>query len=207
MEAFLEQVLPKILEQRATFTVHAHNGKASLLHKLSDRLRGYARWLPPNYRIIVVIDRDGDDCKAIKQHLEASAAAAGLSTRSVTACCWQVANRIAVEELEAWFFAEWRAVRQAYPNVARNIPAKQQFRNSDSIAGGTWEAFERILKRAGYFSSGYRKVEAARSIGQHFDTKACSSKSFQLLRDTIIEATTSVPFERVARSPTTCSRF
>ena len=42
MEGFLRQVLPKILKQRATFSIYVYQGKADLLRKLPGRLRGWA---------------------------------------------------------------------------------------------------------------------------------------------------------------------
>ncbi len=33
----------------------------------------------------------------------------------------------------------------------------------DAIPGGTWEAFERVLQRSGYFQTGLRKLEAAQT--------------------------------------------
>jgi len=64
MEVFLAGLLPRLLGQRATFTVHAHQGKSDLLAKLAPRLRAYAKWLPATWRIVVVVDRDRDDCRS-----------------------------------------------------------------------------------------------------------------------------------------------
>jgi len=55
--------------------------------------------------------------------------------RSGTALFWQVVNRIAIEELEAWYFGNWPAVVATYPNVPENIPGKAPYRNPDAIAG------------------------------------------------------------------------
>ena len=60
---------------------------------------------------------------------------------------WQVVNRVAVEELEAWYFGDWEAVRAAYPRVSANTPQRQGLRDPDGIAGGTWEAFERVMQQ------------------------------------------------------------
>ncbi|HVC51531.1 MAG TPA: DUF4276 family protein [Stellaceae bacterium] len=189
MEAFLTELLPRLVHRKATYTIHPHQGKPDLLRKLAGRLRAYSRWLPPTYRIVVIVDLDDEQCAALKGRLEAHAAAAGLHTRKmVGAIGWQVVNRIAIEELEAWFFGDWQAVRLAYPNVAKDVPGKAQYRNCDAIAGGTWEAFERVLRRAGYFSGGYRKVEAAREIGRYFEVARCSSLSFRTLHTALVEA-------------------
>ncbi len=184
MEAFLVELLPRLLTE-TTFTVHVYQGKRDLLNKLQARLRGYAKWLPANARIVVLIDRDDDDCAALKKQLERDATVAGLPTRSRGVAGWRVVNRIAIEELEAWFFGEWASVRQAYPKVPATIAKKAPYRNSHTINGGTWEALERVLKRAGYFSGGLRKVELATAIGRHFDHKVCVSASFNAFRNVL----------------------
>lgn len=188
VEAFLDRILPRIFGDRSTFNIRVHQGKTDLLAKLEARLRGYAKSLPESARIVVLVDRDGDDCKVLKQRLERVAKAAGLSTRTCGGAAWRAVNRIAVEELEAWFFGEWAGVRCAYPKLRETVPSQAAFRHCDKIAGGTWEAFERVLKRRGYFSGGLRKVEAAREIGKHFNHTNCASPSFRTFRDALIEA-------------------
>ena len=60
------------------------------------------------------------------------------------------------------------------------IVKQARYRDSDAILGGTWEAFERILQKSGYFAGGLRKVEAARTIGKYVDVNKNSSGSFQI---------------------------
>lgn len=189
MEAFLIELLPRLLDGRATFRIHTHQGRKDLLRKLSHRLRGYASWLPDNMRIVVLIDRDDSNCGALKQSMEEAADAAGLLTRSASrGADWQVVNRLAIEELEAWFFGEWAGVKSAYPKVDESIPQHAAYRQPDAIAGGTWETFQKVLCRFGYFSGGLRKVEAARAIGKHFDATRARSPSFIAFRDAILES-------------------
>jgi hypothetical protein len=75
----------------------------------------------------------------------------------------------------------------AYSRVSRTIAYKSKYRDPDAIKGGTWEAFERILKRAGYFKGGLRKIEAARDIAQYMTPKINRSKSFQVFRSCLRE--------------------
>ncbi len=190
MEAFLRELLPRLLGEDQSFSVYPHQCKDDLLDKLPQRLRGYAAWLPKDWRVIVVVDRDDDDCALLKEKLEQMAAGARLRTRTAVAGNepWQVANRIAIEELEAWYFGNWDAVCGVYPRVSTTVPNKASYRDPDAIAGGTWEALERLLKRAGYFQSGLRKVEIAREMGRQIDWKTNGSGSFRVFRDTLIEA-------------------
>jgi Domain of unknown function (DUF4276) len=186
MEAALELLLPKILPS-VSFQIHTYQGKMDLLSKLPERLRGYSHWIPPTYRIVVVVDRDDEDCKALKGRLEEAAERAGLVTRSTarTKTNYVVVNRLAIEELEAWYFGDWQAVRAAYPKAHATVAAKAEYRAPDDIKGGTWEAFERLLQDVGYFRGGLRKIEAARAIAQHMVPARSTSPSFCALRDAL----------------------
>jgi hypothetical protein len=186
MEAFLRGLLPRLLPGDRTFAIHPFQGKQDLLTKLEPRLRGYASWLPRDWRIVVVVDRDDEDCRDLKKRMEDIATKVGLRSRSHSASCWQLVNRIVIEELESWFFGAWDAVVKAYPRLPPNPPPK--YRNSEAIRGGTWEAFERLLQRHGYFKSGLPKTEVARTLGQRIDPFSCSSRSFQHFRDALLEA-------------------
>ena len=190
MEAFLRALLPRLLLPDRSFDVRVFQGKPDLLRKLKSRLRGYAKWLPSDHRIVVMVDRDNDECHALKAQLEEAAGQASLLTRSRAAePPWQLVNRIVIEELEAWYFGDWQAVRTAYPKVSATIPNNAAYRVPDAITGGTWEAFERILKRHGYFTTGLRKVEAARAIAAHIEPARNRSQSFGQLVGAITEAT------------------
>lgn len=177
MEAFLRSLLPRLLPQDRTFEIHAFQGKNDLLRKLDSRLRGYAQWLPPDWRILVVVDRDDDDCHALKARLDQIARNCGLKIERARPD-WQLVNRIAIEELEAWYFGDWAAVRAVYSRVSATIPQQRSYRNPDAIVGGTWEAFERILQRHGYFKTGLPKVEVARAIGVRMVPDENASESF-----------------------------
>ena len=187
MEAALRLLVPKIIGD-VSFEVYPFRCKDNLLSNLTNRLRGYAAWLPENYRIVIAVDRDDDDCHELKRKLEEIARNAGLMTRSRSGGrVYQVVNRIVIEELEAWFFGDWEAVLNAYPRVSRHVPYKQGFRDADAVTGGTWEALERHLQRAGYFRTGLRKVEVARSVTEHMRPDQNSSTSFQIFRNALSE--------------------
>ena len=183
MEVALQVVLPKVL-MAADFEIRRFQCKDDLLKNLPQRLRGYTQWLPENWAIVVLVDQDDDDCAALKRKLEAMTQEAGLLTKSVVGegARFQVVNRVAVEELEAWFFGDWEAVRVPYPKVPATIPQKAAYRDPDAIRGGTWEALERVFKKAGYFGTGLRKVECARAVAQHMEPDRNRSRSFHAFR-------------------------
>jgi len=187
MEEALRLLLPVMLNG-TSFEVYSHQGKSELLQRLPARLRGYARWLPVSWRIVVIVDQDGDDCRALKHRLETMARQAGLLTRSKAGDRpYALVNRLAIEELEAWYFGDWEAVRTAYPRVSATIPSRAAYRDPDAVTGGTWEAFEREMKRAGYFKTGLRKIEAARLVAAHMTPDRNTSRSFRVLLDTLRE--------------------
>jgi Domain of unknown function (DUF4276) len=174
MATALDILIPRIVPDHS-FCVYQHQGKMDLLGNLKARLRSYAgmqsHW--PELRVVVVVDRDSEDCHDLKQKLVDACVAA-----KCDALC-----RIAIEELEAWFFGDIDALRVAYPAVSPNLANKAPYRDPDAITGGTWEALERVLQRAGHYPTGMPKVEVARRIAQHMSPEANRSKSFQIFRD------------------------
>jgi hypothetical protein len=117
-EAALLNLVPKILGSSASFEIHPYQCKNDLLLKLPRILRSYAKWLPDDWRIVILVDEDRSDCDALKERMEQAASAAKLITRTMAGSLnsharFQVLNRIAIEELEAWFFGDAQALNQA----------------------------------------------------------------------------------------------
>lgn len=185
-ETTLHNLIPKIVGSDISYDIRVFQGKFDLLKKLPERLRGYRPWLPDDWQIIVLLDRDREDCFQLKATMEQIACKEGLSTKSNhgTDGKIQVLNRIAIEELEAWFFGDVTALRIAYPRISKTLDKKSRYRNPDAI-DRTWEALERVLQRAGYYRGGLPKVEAARKISKYMDPGRNTSKSFQVFRDAL----------------------
>jgi len=186
-EAFLQALLPQFL--KISFSVSVFQGKKDLLNNLPARLLGYRHWLPQDWGIVVLVDRDNQDCQRLKQDLENTVQRSGLHTRTQAgASAWQVVSRIAIEELEAWFWGDWEAVRQAFPNVDKDVVSKPKYRDPDAIAGGTWETLERTLQNHGYYKGGLQKIDLARRIGPHFKPEDNRSQSFKVFWQAVLEA-------------------
>lgn len=66
LESALTQLLPKILPSSLSSKIHAFRGKTDLLAKLPHRLKGYQAWLPPDWKIVILIDQDREDCLKLK---------------------------------------------------------------------------------------------------------------------------------------------
>ena len=77
-EAALLNIVPKILGTSASFEIHPYQCKNDLLSKLPRIMRGYAKWLPDDWRIVVLVDEDRSDCDALKERMEQAAGAARL---------------------------------------------------------------------------------------------------------------------------------
>jgi len=100
---------------------------------------------------------------------------------------FQVLNRIVVEELEAWFFGDVEAICQAYPKVSPHLAKQKGYRDPDAIKRGTWEALEKVLKKAGYHPGKLEKYKASSEISQYMNPELNRSKSFQVFYQGLLE--------------------
>jgi len=180
MKVALDNLIPKILGPEADFEVYSHEGKPAMLKRLPKRLQGYSsRLRAGELRLLILVDRDGENCVQLKNVLEKMAERAGLATKTAPQRGgYQLVNRIVVEELEAWFFGDLAALRRIYPKVDANLGAKAPYRDPDSIQGGTWEALESVLQEAGYHLAGLPKIEVARAVSKHMSPARNTSRSF-----------------------------
>ncbi|MFW5868055.1 MAG: DUF4276 family protein [Armatimonadota bacterium] len=183
--AVLSNLLPRMLPENSSFSILPFNDKDELLRRIAGVLRGYAPWLLQDWHVVVLVDRNGDDCHKLKATLDEIALNAGLipKSRSRTGH-FHVLNRIAVEELEAWFFGDVPALRAAYPHVPETLGEKASYRDPDLVKGGTWEQLARVL---GYSPETFPKIEVARRVSKHMDPARNRSRSFQVFASGIAE--------------------
>ena len=195
-EKLLAQLLPQILgEQGAphTWRLKAYKGigripqgltakvdpaKRILLDQLPKILRGYGK--SPGYdAVVVVLDSDRRDCKAFLQEL-----------KSVADKCEPAPNtlfRLAIEEMEAWYFGDRAALLNAFPRAKRDVLDRYV---QDSVCG-TWELLAdavhaggaAAIKKAGWPLPGQLKHEWAKKIGPFMDLHQNVSPSFGKFRD------------------------
>lgn len=179
-EFALTSLMPLILPE-VDYVVRVYRGKPDLLRKLPSRLRGYTAYPGRDLtRVVVLVDRDDDDCRKLRRRLDEMAQEAGLVA---TGDGRNVLNRLAIEELEAWFFGDPAAVSAAYPKVPSSLATRRGLRDPDGITGGTAEALERLLQQYGYHKAGLAKTAAALEIADHMDVENNTSRSFQVFRD------------------------
>ncbi|MBG8553996.1 DUF4276 family protein [Hymenobacter guriensis] len=196
LDAFLHHLLPP----PHSFEVFNMNSKEQLFIKLPQRLQGYATMINTggynDLRVVVLVDRDDDDCRDLKQQLDAIAAGNNLVTKTEAErlagapAPFQVLNRVVCEELESWFFGDPEAVTKAFERVGDSHFRKTDLRAPDAIVGGTAQALLRTFNKAGYFKEyanpkhklGNRwKADAAKAIGEHLHPDRNESPSFRAL--------------------------
>lgn len=184
----LEILVPKILGDRASFSVIGFQGKRQMQNRLSSRLRGYAaRIRHENLRVVVLIDEDRQDCRGLKARLEDMALNVGLRTKSSPGAlgAFHVVNRLAIEELEAWFFGDIEALHAAFPRIPLSLAQKAPYRVPDAILGGTWERLHKLLRERNYCGDRFPKLRVAREVSAHMAPERNRSRSFQQFRDAL----------------------
>ncbi|MBS2016750.1 MAG: DUF4276 family protein [Deltaproteobacteria bacterium] len=183
-EAALEILVPRIRAD-FDFQIHSYEGVGDMLAKLPGRLKGIASYIQPDHRVVVVRDEDRKDCTKLKSEIEKIAIDAGLRPKAKRGR-FDVLTRIAIEELEAWWFGDTAALVAAFPGVPKTLATRQAFRDADRIKGGTWEALERLLREAGHARGGLAKTAVARTMAARVDLEKNTSRSFQAFRSGLL---------------------
>ncbi|WP_410649429.1 DUF4276 family protein [Amycolatopsis sp. cmx-4-54] len=175
-EAALLALVPKIVGPDVSFVVRRFQGKPDLLKRLSGVLRGYASRLSwEEFRIVVVLDRDADDCLKLKNALVRIGEDAGIAPGAIL-------HRIVIDELESWFLGDVAALCAAYARVPKDLDRQARFRDPEGT-GKVSRTLEHLLQSKGYHRDRLAKVAAARDIAPHMDVENNRSQSFQVFRD------------------------
>jgi hypothetical protein len=171
--AFFDHWIPRLLPDQH-FTVHPHQGKGTLPKVWNDppdvKKRGLLDQLPATLRglagaprvdgVLVLLDADDDDAHALKANIVAVAEQCAPHVR--------VRVSVAVEETEAFYLGDLRALARAYPDA--DLKAARAY-VPDSICG-TWELFGEIIG-----DDGGNKVAWAEAMGPRVTTLAGQSRS------------------------------
>ena len=183
-EAFLNEWMPRFLPSHHQFKAIVHRGKGrlseagndapdpkrqGLLDQLPAKLRAYSRSLDPSTdRVLVLIDADNEPCNDLKSRL--------LRCHKSNAPNLVALFRIAVEETEAFYLGDRKAISRAFPKAKlRRLGNYIQ----DSICG-TWELFRDVID---YRPDMEDKPGWAAEMGKHltvnFEDGSNTSPSFQ----------------------------
>ena len=199
----LDFLIPKIIGNEHTFTIHPYKGigripknlninkdsaKRILLEQLPKLLRGYGKAYSKysgEYKaaVIVVCDLDDKCLRKFRQELYSI----------LDACNPKPETRfyIAIEEGEAWLLGDLQAVRTAYPKTKNNVLSTYV---QDSICG-TWEKLADAvcpggavqLSSKGWQMIGIEKFKWAETIAPKMDVENNQSGSFCYFRDKLRE--------------------
>ena len=158
-------------------------GKKDMLKGLQGRFRGYAKW-KLNCNVVVVIDKDREDCTLLKSKIEDKARDCGLLDKTFGKYPKRLAIRIAMTELEAWFLGDPVAVNRAFPKVQET---DLHIKGSVDKILAPAKRLERVLQRRGYYRTGMPKLQVARLVAEHMNPCKNRSPSFRLLMRTLRE--------------------
>jgi hypothetical protein len=147
-EKLLQSLLPMILGRNGdphTWRLHAYKGvgripkdlpagvdaaKRMLLDNLPKLLSGYGR-TPGVDAVVVILDTDRRDCREFLAELLALAQRCEPAPNTLF--------RLAIEEMEAWYFGDKAAILQAYPpgeeGNPKSLPAGHGMRHMGNAGG------------------------------------------------------------------------
>ena len=173
--ALFERWAPRLLGSGAV-RVHPHQGKGELprdldavpdtkqrglLDQLPAKLRGFANAVhSKTHHVVILVDADRDDPSVLAARISEAA--------SRVAPALSVMVRLAVEETEAFYLGDQKALRRAFPGADM---AKARAYQPDSIVD-TWELFGAIVG-----DGGGNKVAWAEAMGPVLTTRAAHSRS------------------------------
>ncbi|RKZ58954.1 MAG: hypothetical protein DRR08_15045 [Candidatus Parabeggiatoa sp. nov. 2] len=121
MIKFLEGILPRLGFEEHRFEIKHHRGKEDLISHLNNIIPTLSKRAQ---QIIVIIDRDKQDCVALKNKIQ----------EKMAWCSCEYKIRIACYELEAWFLGDMEAIAKCSPRFkASFFQGKKKYRDIDNI--------------------------------------------------------------------------
>lgn len=146
----LKSLLPRVLPEGVSPQYATFRGKRDLLKNIEARLKG---WNAPNTVFLILLDRDREDCRELKERVKKKVVAAGKGD--------QTCIRIACSELESFYLGDLQAVEQvlSISNLARHQDTKE-CRAPDEMNG---KPSEKLVSLTG---GEYSKVKVSRSLGR-----------------------------------------
>lgn len=192
-KTMLEILLPKVLPENVSYRVHYYKGVGripekmrsakeikgrQLLDNLPRLLNGFGRTYQAwgeSYKGHVIVICDLDD-KSFNEFLaQLNHLLDWCEMAPETSIC------LAIEEGEAWFLGDAKALFSAYPHAKKHVLATYK---QDSICG-TWEKLAEVVgfeyKNKSYQEVGLKKREWAEKITPYMEIKNNKSPSFQHL--------------------------
>lgn len=195
----MEALLPKLLGEygcQHTWKLHPFKGRGKisktiktkanpqsrdLLSNLPSLLSAYAK-NPGIDAVVVVLDTDKDNCTELLSDIKTLVNTVNATNKTLI--------RLAIEEMEAWYFGDRAALLKAWPKAKINV--LNQYKQ-DSVCG-TWERLADAIykdgsaalirkKKAGEINPGELKCKWAEQIGPLLNPDNNISPSFIKFRD------------------------
>lgn len=190
------ELLPRVIGPNGgahTWRIHGYKGvgrlpkgmkpsqdaaKRALLDNLPRLLAGYGKTFGID-AVVVVLNCDDRDCRAFLAELEAVHRHSNPAQPTLF--------RLAIEEMEAWYLGDRRALLEACPRAKKGILT----RYAQYSICKTWELLADAIqpggiaevRRAGWPLPGQLKREWAERIGPKMDVETNASPSFSKFRD------------------------
>lgn len=187
MKVAVDELIPRVVPY-ITHEAHDLGCKSQYMKKVGKRLEGYSYMLKrePSWGVVLLRDRDQEDCLQVLKELDHAISQSGLDRASVSGGrLGQVLPRLADEMLEAWFFGDTDAINKSYPRFPRGLKAKRAFRNSDAIRDPA-RRLEQELVKAGYYQAGRMdKFQVAFEVAMQMNVDSNTSPSFACFREGI----------------------
>jgi hypothetical protein len=136
--------------------------RRGLLDQLPATLRAYAKTCTANEAVLVLVDADDNDCVTLKRQL--------LELAQNECPNLRVVFRIAVEETEAFYFGDLKAIKAAFPDA--DMERARSFVPDSLPTNGTAEEFATVVG-----DDTLRKVDWAERMSTKLTTSPAASRS------------------------------
>jgi hypothetical protein len=174
IKSVFDIILPKILPENISFSIYKHQGKRDLEKAIAKAVPSISKM--PDSKILIVMDQDNADCKAVKKHI--------IDDLINGHCHCSYFVRIVCRELESWFLGDLGAVGKAYTRFkATEHSHKTELKDVDYIT----TPHKYLCKIIPEYSrrETLPKIETASKIAPFMNLENNKSKSFNHTIDAI----------------------
>ena len=166
LKALLPQIMPDKWILNDNYFIRPHEGKSDLKRSIPRKIKAFSKWKDCNIGFIILQDQDSNNCKQLKQELQA--------------LCQQCAGpniqyliRIVCHELEAWYLGDPDAIERVFPRFhAAQYKTKKICKDPDGCTNP-----KRELKK---IVGEYPQIQTARSMGEVLKSNFQNNKSTSL---------------------------
>jgi hypothetical protein len=162
MKLVLDKLLPKLLSSSTSYKIIPHEGCQDLLRAIPKLIQYYK---PKPYLFVVLIDKDANYCKQLKQKIIQSYNASH-----------NVLVRIVCTELESWLLGDLSAIDKAYGTQLGQLQQQQKYRNPDTL-GNAKQEFKRLLAEKRIFK---KHLDSIQAVATELNPNKNQSPSFNV---------------------------